>query len=236
MTTRTTSETNDPVIESKADLIGVFARGEKPKAAWRIGTEHEKFVYRTTDHRAPSYDEKGGIHALLIGLTHYGWEPVYEGETIIALSGPDGSVSLEPAGQFELSGAPLEDLHQTCAETGRHLKQVKEVGEMLGLGFLGLGLWPDKTRADLPVMPKGRYKIMLDWRPRCLLTHRFWKGSRTGSCRIEAISGPTPIRTGPACCRSCSTKASDTNAMPIICSTCRCISRSGTADISMRLD
>ncbi len=166
MTTRTTSETNDPVIESKADLIGVFARGEKPKAAWRIGTEHEKFVYRTTDHRAPSYDEKGGIHALLIGLTHYGWEPVYEGETIIALSGPDGSVSLEPAGQFELSGAPLEDLHQTCAETGRHLKQVKEVGEMLGLGFLGLGLWPDKTRADLPVMPKGRYKIMLDHMPR----------------------------------------------------------------------
>ncbi len=166
MSTRTASGATDPVIESKADLIGVFARGEKPEHAWRIGTEHEKFVYRINDHHAPSYEEKGGIHTLLIGLTRYGWEPVYEGETIIALSGPDGSVSLEPAGQFELSGAPLENLHQTCAETGRHLKQVKEVGTMLGLGFLGLGLWPDKTRADLPVMPKGRYKIMLDHMPR----------------------------------------------------------------------
>ena len=166
MSTRTTSANTDPIIESKADLIGVFARGEKPKAAWRIGTEHEKFVYRTADHCAPSYAEPGGILDLLNGLTRYGWEPVYEGETIIALSGPDGSVSLEPAGQFELSGAPLENLHETCAETGRHLKQVKEVGEELGLGFLGLGLWPDKTRAELPIMPKGRYKIMLDHMPR----------------------------------------------------------------------
>jgi glutamate--cysteine ligase len=166
MTTRTATTNIDPVIESKADLIGVFAKGEKPKAAWRIGTEHEKFVYRTADHGAPSYDEQGGIHTLLIGLTRYGWEPVYEGETIIALSGPDGSVSLEPAGQFELSGAPLENLHETCAETGRHLKQVKEVGDMLGLGFLGLGLWPDKTRTELPIMPKGRYKIMLNHMPR----------------------------------------------------------------------
>ena len=166
MSTRTASGKSDPVIESRADLIGVFAKGEKPKAAWRIGTEHEKFVYRTADHRAPAYDEAGGILALLNGLTRFGWEPVYEGETIIALSGPDGSVSLEPAGQFELSGAPLENLHQTCAETGRHLKQVKAVGEELGLGFLGLGLWPDKTRAELPIMPKGRYKIMLDHMPR----------------------------------------------------------------------
>ena len=139
MTTRTTSAKNDPVIEGKADLISVFAKGEKPRDAWRIGTEHEKFVYRSADHRAPAYDEPGGILALLNGLTRFGWAPVYEGNTIIALSGPDGSVSLEPAGQFELSGAPLENLHQTCAETGRHLKQVKEVGDALGLGFLGLG-------------------------------------------------------------------------------------------------
>jgi glutamate--cysteine ligase len=166
MSTRTASGKTDPIIESKADLTGVFAAGEKPKEAWRIGTEHEKFVYRTVDHGAPSYEEQGGIHTLLIGLTRYGWEPVYEGETIIALSGPDGSVSLEPAGQFELSGAPLETLHETCAETERHLKQVKEVGGMLGLGFLGLGLWPDKTRGELPIMPKGRYKIMLNHMPR----------------------------------------------------------------------
>ena len=166
MSTRTATSANDPVIESKADLIHVFAKGEKPRDAWRIGTEHEKFVYFTSDKRAPSYEEKGGIHALLIGLTRYGWEPVYEGGNIIALSGGDGSVSLEPAGQFELSGAPLENLHQTCAETGRHLQQVKEVGGMLGLGFLGLGLWPDKARSELPIMPKGRYKIMLDHMPR----------------------------------------------------------------------
>ena len=166
MTTRSATVSDDPVIESKADLIAVFADGEKPIDAWRIGTEHEKFVYRTADHRAPSYDEPGGIRDLLDGLTQFGWKPVREGDTVIALSGADGSVSLEPAGQFELSGAPLETLHQTCAETGRHLQQVKEVGERLGLGFLGLGLWPDKTRGDLPIMPKGRYKIMLDHMPR----------------------------------------------------------------------
>ena len=166
MSTRTDTGNNDPVITSRADLISVFARGEKPRERWRIGTEHEKFVYRTADHRAPSYDEPGGIRDLLMGLTRYGWEPIYEGDHVIALGGPDGNVSLEPAGQLELSGAPLENLHQTCAETGRHLKQVKEVGAELGLGFLGLGMWPDKAREDLPIMPKGRYAIMLRHMPR----------------------------------------------------------------------
>lgn len=166
MTTRPDSVPNDPIIRSAHDLLDVFVRGEKPQDAWRIGTEHEKFVYRTADHHAPGYDEQGGIRDLLAGLERFGWRPVREGNTVIALAGDDGSVSLEPAGQFELSGAPLENLHQTCAETGRHLKQVKEVGAELGLGFLGLGLWPDKTRADLPTMPKGRYKIMLDHMPR----------------------------------------------------------------------
>jgi glutamate--cysteine ligase len=166
MTTRTAEAGNDPLIESRADMIGVFSGGEKPKENWRIGTEHEKFVYAHADHHAPSYEEKGGIHALLIGLTKFGWEPVYEGGNIIALTGPDGAISLEPAGQFELSGAPLDNLHQTCAEAGRHLKQVKEIGDKLGIGFLGLGFWPDKTRAELPVMPKGRYEIMLRHMPR----------------------------------------------------------------------
>ncbi|HSJ40362.1 MAG TPA: glutamate--cysteine ligase, partial [Xanthobacteraceae bacterium] len=133
---------------------------------WRIGTEHEKFVYRYKDHRAPAWDEPGGIRDLLLGLTEYGWEPVLENGKIIALKGQDGNVSLEPAGQFELSGAPLENLHQTCAEAARHLDQCKAVGEQLGLGFLGLGMWPDKTRAELPIMPKGRYKIMLNYMPK----------------------------------------------------------------------
>ncbi len=166
MSTRTDTGKSDPPIESRNDLIASFAKGEKPIAQWRIGTEHEKFVYRTADFRAPSYEEPGGIRDLLMALTRFGWTPVMEGENVIALSGADGTVSLEPAGQLELSGAPLQNLHQTCAETGRHLKQVKEVGQELGLGFLGLGMWPDKTRAELPIMPKGRYKIMLDHMPR----------------------------------------------------------------------
>jgi glutamate--cysteine ligase len=166
MSTRKAADGEDPYIEGREDLIALFADGEKPPQDWRIGTEHEKFVYATDDHHAPSYEETGGIHTLLIGLTKFGWEPVYEGGKVIALAGPDGNVSLEPAGQFELSGAPLENLHQTCAETGRHLKQVKEVGDRLGLGFLGLGMWPDKTRDELPIMPKGRYAIMLDHMPR----------------------------------------------------------------------
>jgi glutamate--cysteine ligase len=166
MSTRQVSDRNDPPIESKADLIAPMQAGEKPRTRWRIGTEHEKFVYRLSDHGAPSYEEPGGIYDLLMALTRYGWEPVIEGGKVIALSGEDGTVSLEPAGQLELSGAPLVNLHQTCAETGRHLKQVKEVGAELGLGFLGLGMWPDKTREDLPIMPKGRYAIMLRHMPR----------------------------------------------------------------------
>ena len=166
MTTRTAESGPDPLIESRADLIDVFAQGEKPDAQWRIGTEHEKFVYARGDHHAPSYDEEGGIRALLQGMTRFGWEPVYEGDTVIALTGADGAISLEPAGQFELSGAPLETLHQTCAEAGRHLAQVKQIGEELGIGFLGMGFWPDKARADLPTMPKGRYAIMLRHMPR----------------------------------------------------------------------
>jgi glutamate--cysteine ligase len=155
-----------PIIESRDQLIQSFARGEKPKDAWRIGTEHEKFVYANGDHHAPSYDEPSGIRALLGELEQYGWKPVLENGKPIAMAGADGSISLEPAGQFELSGAPLENLHQTCAETGRHLEQVKAAGEKLGIGFLGLGMWPDKTRAELPTMPKGRYAIMLRHMPR----------------------------------------------------------------------
>ncbi|MFD1950475.1 glutamate--cysteine ligase [Sphingomonas arantia] len=162
----TTDTLSTATITDRADLIGLFADGEKPKDRWRIGTEHEKFVFRTADRRAPSYTETGGIRDLLAGMGDYGWTGIEEGGNVIALAGSDGNVSLEPAGQFELSGAPLDNLHQTCAETGRHLEQVKAIGEKLGLGFLGMGMWPDKTRAELPIMPKGRYRIMLDHMPR----------------------------------------------------------------------
>ncbi|MBU1606904.1 MAG: glutamate--cysteine ligase [Alphaproteobacteria bacterium] len=166
MSTKTVSKSNAAVIEHRDQLVQSFARGEKPPTRWRIGTEHEKFVYALSDHHAPSYDEPGGIRDLLGGLTDYGWHPVEEGGKVIALAGPDGNISLEPAGQFELSGAPLDNLHETCAETGRHLEQVKAIGDKFGIGFLGLGMWPDKTRAELPIMPKGRYAIMLRHMPR----------------------------------------------------------------------
>src|SRR5262245_29479022 len=125
MTTRTSSDAADPTIETREDLLAPFRGGEKPKETWRIGTEHEKFVYRRADQRAPSYEEPGGIRELLLALTEFGWTPVEEDGHVIALTGNDGTVSLEPAGQLELSGAPLEHLHLTCAEAGRHLEQVK---------------------------------------------------------------------------------------------------------------
>src|SRR5437764_14584280 len=103
MTTRT-DDSASPLIDSRDDLLSVFAAGEKPREQWHIGTEHEKFVYRFADHRAPSYDEPGGIRDLLMGLTEFGWQPVIENRNVIALSGSDGTISLEPAGQLELSG------------------------------------------------------------------------------------------------------------------------------------
>ena len=166
MSTRKQSDGEEQRIESRDQLVAPMQAGEKPPADWRIGTEHEKLVYKTTDHRAPSYDEAGGIRDILMEMRRFGWEPVEEGGQVIAMSGADGTISLEPAGQLELSGAALEDLHQTCAETGRHLQQCKAVGEQCGVGFLGLGMWPDKRRDELPIMPKGRYAIMLRHMPR----------------------------------------------------------------------
>ncbi len=171
MSTRQVSNSNDPVIEHVSQLIEPMVGGEKPKDQWRIGTEHEKFVYCLKDFHAPSYEEPGGIRDILLALQEFGWEPIEETgadgvDRVIAMKGSDGTVSLEPAGQLELSGAPLENLHETCNETGRHLQQVKAIGEKTGKGFLGLGMWHDKTRGELPVMPKGRYKIMMSHMPR----------------------------------------------------------------------
>jgi len=166
MSTREASGSEDPIIETRDDLVAPMQKGEKPKDSWRIGTEHEKLVYFQKDHRAPSYDEPNGIHDILMALTEFGWEPVEENGKVIAMRGDDGTVSLEPAGQLELSGAPLENLHQTCAETGRHLQQVKAIGERFGVGFLGIGMWPDTRHEELPIMPKGRYEITLRHMPR----------------------------------------------------------------------
>ncbi len=160
------SDKSEPVT-SKDQLIAVLANGSKPKDQWRLGTEHEKFAYRTTDFSALPYGGPKGIQAFLNGLTRFGWQGVYEGENIIALTQKGkGSVSLEPGGQVELSGAPLDNVHQTCAEVSDHLKQVKIVGDELDIGMLGLGFTPNWRRDDIHWMPKGRYKIMREYMPK----------------------------------------------------------------------
>jgi glutamate--cysteine ligase len=148
-------------------LVAYIEEGCKPAEDWRIGTEHEKFLYCDEELKALSYDGECGICALLEGLQRFGWQPVLEGENIIALTAPGkGSVTLEPGGQLELSGAPLPTVHQTCSEVTEHRNQVKEVAEELGMGLLGLGMTPNWRREDVHWMPKGRYKIMRDYMPK----------------------------------------------------------------------
>ena len=176
MSTREDGDVSPP-IQSRDDLVRWIAQGAKPKEAWRIGTEHEKFGFHTDDLTPLPYEGPRGIRALLEEMINrFGWEPILEGGNPIALKRPEsdphgsmiggGNISLEPGGQFELSGAPLETLHQTCREADQHLAQVREIGEALGIGFLGLGSSPKWTLSDTPVMPKGRYKIMRDYMPK----------------------------------------------------------------------
>ena len=154
-------------IADKRQLVEYFAAGCKPATDWRIGTEHEKFAYRLSDLRPLEYEGDQGIRALLLGLTRFGWEPEIENGNPIALKRADGAaVTLEPAGQVELSGAPLKTIHQTCTEVSEHLKQVKAVARVLKVGFLGLGYQPKWPRAEMPWMPKGRYAIMRDYMPK----------------------------------------------------------------------
>jgi glutamate--cysteine ligase len=153
-------------IESKRQLVEYLEQGCKPASDWRIGTEHEKFVFRLGDHRPASYEGDHGIRALLEGMTRFGWERVFEGDMLLALSQGGCTITLEPAGQFELSGAPVESIHNTCAEVQRHLKQVREVADELGLGMIGLGFEPKWRREDMPYMPKGRSEIMRRYMPK----------------------------------------------------------------------
>jgi glutamate--cysteine ligase len=147
------------------DLVAWFDAGSKPTSEWRVGAEHEKFVFHLGTHEPVPY-EPNGIKALLDGLTRFGWKPVNEAGNVIALERGKANVSLEPGGQFELSGAPLETIHDICEETGQHLQEVKIVADELGLGFLGLGFTPIWRRDQVPVMPKGRYKIMREYMPK----------------------------------------------------------------------
>ncbi len=159
-----------PTIGSRDELVAWLAAGSKPKPQWLIGTEHEKFVFKRADHRPAGYDEPDGIRALMDELVRrYGWLPIIESGKTIALRRPPGepseTISLEPGGQFELSGAPLANLHETASETRRHLTQVREAGRVLGVGFLGLGFTPTARLQDMPRMPKARYAVMSDYMP-----------------------------------------------------------------------
>ena len=153
-------------IGDRAELVDYLASGEKPAADWRIGTEHEKFGFRLNDLRPPTWEGPQGIGVLLEGMTRFGWQRVEEHGKLIALLKDNASVTLEPAGQLELSGAPLETIHETCCEVATHLREVKEVADAIGVGFLGMGFQPKWRRDEMPWMPKGRYKIMREYMPK----------------------------------------------------------------------
>ena len=164
------SDAAQPVLENISQLKDWMVAGCKPREDWRIGTEHEKFGYRKSDFSPLPYGGPDGIKAMLEGLMAYGWDGKYEGDTLVGLSrqkeAGGGSVTLEPAGQLELSGAPLENIHQTCAEISAHMKQVHEVAARLGQGYLGVGYTPFWNFDTAPRMPKGRYRLMTDYMPK----------------------------------------------------------------------
>jgi glutamate--cysteine ligase len=156
-------------IESRDALVAWFEAGSKPRENFRIGTEHEKFAFTLEGHDPVPYDGPRGIKALLNGMRHLlGWEPIMEAENIIGLYDVTGggAISLEPGGQFELSGAPVETVHQTCSELMAHLAQVREIARPLRIGFLGIGMTPKWSLREMPAMPKGRYRIMTAYMPK----------------------------------------------------------------------
>ncbi len=159
-------QTSGEPITDKAQLIAYFEAGCKPPEDWRMGTEHEKFGFDRKDHRPLPYEGERGIGAILNGLVEqFDWTPIHEGENVIALTKGGCNVTLEPGGQFELSGAPLETLHQTCDEVHTHLHQVKQVMAPLEVGMMGIGFRPKCRREDISWMPKGRYQIMGAYMP-----------------------------------------------------------------------
>jgi glutamate--cysteine ligase len=162
---RPPEQRGDPITD-KRQLVAYMEAGSKPVDNWRIGTEHEKFVYRTDDLTPAPYDGPRGIEKLLDGMRRFGWSPIEENGKVIALSKDACAITLEPGGQFELSGAPLKTIHQTCDEVHQHLDQVKAVNAELGLSMMGLGFQPKWSREQTPWMPKGRYKIMGAHMPR----------------------------------------------------------------------
>ena len=162
-------QTDTTPLTSRDELVAWIAAGEKPKEQFRVGTEHEKTPFTLDGHKPVPYEGNRGIKALLEGMQLLlGWEPIMEAGNIIGMFDVTGggAISLEPGGQFELSGAPVETVHQTCSELMAHLAQVREVAAPLHIGFLGIGMTPNWSRADIPMMPKGRYRIMTNYMPK----------------------------------------------------------------------
>src|SRR5215212_6760680 len=156
-------------IGARDELVAWIAAGEKPREAWALGTEHEKIPFYRANASPVPYAGERGIQALLHGLeTACGWEAIRDGETVIGLSDPHGggAISLEPGGQFELSGAPLRTVHDTAREFDAHLDAAKRVAEPLGIAFLTLGMSPLWRRDETPIMPKSRYRIMTEYMPK----------------------------------------------------------------------
>jgi glutamate--cysteine ligase len=161
--------TDNQPIQSVGELIAYLAAGNKPRDKWRIGTEHEKFPFYVDGNAPVPYGGERGIRALLEGMQRtLGWDPIVDAGRVIGLVEPtgQGAISLEPGGQFELSGAPLETIHQTCREGNAHLAQLREIAEPLGIRFLGLGGSPKWTLPETPKMPKSRYEIMTRYMPK----------------------------------------------------------------------
>jgi len=154
-------------IERPEQLAEYLEAGNKPPEDWRIGTEHEKFGYCRDTLQPLPYDGERSVRAVLEGLKErFGWSPLLEGENVIGLEKDGANISPEPGGQLELSGAPLETIHQTCDEVNEHLRQVREVADRIGVGFIGLGAAPVWRHEDMPMMPKGRYRLMTDYMDR----------------------------------------------------------------------
>lgn len=176
---------DESLITGFDDLVEYLAAGCKPKQSFRIGTEHEKFPFYVDGHSPVPYEGEKGILALLEGMQKLlGWEPIMDEGRLIGLLSPlgQGAISLEPGGQFELSGAPLETLHQTCRETNAHLMQVQQVATSLGIGFLAVGASPKWKLRETPHMPKSRYEIMRSYMP------------KVGQCGLDMMYRTTTIQ------------------------------------------
>jgi len=178
-------------VINKNELIGYFFDGVKSKNNLKIGVEHEKFILNKESLKPISYYENNGIKNILEKLTTLGWEPLYDDNknTIIAVKKGKQAITLEPGGQIELSGAPLDNIHETCEETTNHLKELKKLGNEFNFILLGIGVEPNLKLDDFPWMPKQRYKIMRKYMEQVgTLGHHMMKRTCTNQVNIDYSS------------------------------------------------